>query len=102
LIFFGGEFTKNILCYKFLVFLKTIPQKMKKLHKKIAIIVHTMEGCLRFDTFIFQTLPTLAKYIYGLSSLERYHKIGKKNTHTNVVQSFLFQRKILWVRVRVY
>jgi len=74
---------------------------MKKLHKKIAIIARTMEGCLRFDIFIFQTLPNLAKYIYGLSSLEQHHKIEKKNTHTNVVQSFLFQRKILWMRVRV-
>ncbi len=49
-----------------------------------------MEGCLRFDAFIFQTLPNLAIYIYiyGLSSLEQHHKIEKKNTHTNAILYF--------------
>jgi hypothetical protein len=94
LIFFGGEFTKNTLCCKFLVFSKKNPQKMKKLHKKIAIIAHTMEGCLRFDTFIFQTLPNLAKYIYmGCHHLSNITKLKRKTPIPMWCSPFFFKEK---------
>jgi hypothetical protein len=52
-----------------------------------------MKGCLRFYTCIFWALPNLAKYIYGLSSLEQHYKIEKTNTDTNVMQFFVFRKK---------
>ncbi len=36
------------------------------------------ERVLKFSTFIFLILSNLAKYTYGLSSLEHHHKIEKK------------------------
>jgi hypothetical protein len=40
-----------------------------------------MKGCLRFFAYIFWILPNLAKYNYGWSSVEQYHKFVKK-THS--------------------
>jgi hypothetical protein len=62
--FFWWQIHKNIYFVANSLFSwKQFLTKWKKLHK-IVIIAHTMEGCLRFDTFIFQTLPNLAKYIW--------------------------------------
>jgi len=36
---------------------------------KIAIIGYNVQGCLRFFTFIFQTLSNLAKYTSGTFKL---------------------------------
>jgi hypothetical protein len=45
-------------------------------------IAYNMNGCFKFYTFIFFKSQNLAKYRYGLSSLEQHHKIFKnfKNT----------------------
>ncbi len=39
------------------------------------------KGCLRFSTFMFLISPNLAKYTYGRSALEQYHKIEKRKKH---------------------
>jgi hypothetical protein len=114
-IFFGGEFTPFYKKYSqkvnsvmnSLFSWKQFLNKMKSGSKsppKIAIIAYIMKGCGRFYTCIFWTLPNLAKFICGLSSLEQYHKIEKKNTDTNVMQFFVFwkKEKIQWVRPGVH
>jgi hypothetical protein len=59
--FFCDEFTKKKTLLHIPCFLENKSLKNEKTSpKKIAIIAHAMEACLRIDTFIFQTLPNLA------------------------------------------
>jgi hypothetical protein len=74
----------RILSNKFLFFKKKKKKKgvrKKKKSKKFVTIVYNIKGCLRFSTFMFLISPNLAKYTYGRSALEQYHKIEKRKKH---------------------